>query len=652
MNISKSMFKNLSRCKDFASIYDMYVFRNAHHIKEIEGVDVASIKSAVDTLEDGLFSEEHEKAMEIFNSIFDEETGEDLTISTNAQMEAYAEYFKELEVFAAEYIKNNFDGELVYSEDTKQQKKYEFSVNGNTYYCYLDIYLEAPDGSIKIFEVKATTTNKFYRLGKSLKKQVGDDALGYDKYDSIFYKDEKGILRLKENLDPTLLEDKKYRAYRNKMFDRFGSDGTGKYVYDIAVERYFIENSYKDKKPNIEYYLVVLNGDYIYDGCRDNEGMRLYNQNENGNDLITLVDVSKITEEFLEQIDIDRKKIEDRIEERVIEGRCVGDHCELKKPSECKFKKVCFKNTLCDGSILEYINKKYAFGGKDTGYDSLSVYDLLNQGCYKIDSIPKDYLGKKVNQIQYDCYVCNKTFINEEKITLAIKSLKYPLYHLDFESYGCPFPRYEGEKPYTQSLFQYSLHIEKEPFVCDKEKDHYEFLAKDHSDCRRELCESLIKNIDLSNGGTVIVYNEAFEKTRLKELAKIYPDLAEDLLNIRDHVFDLLFVLKGNSKMFYPLLSNELDSKEKEELAKEINYYHNNLHGSYSIKKVLPIFTDLSYANLEVHNGTEAVYVYGLLPTLTDKEYEEKYLALRKYCQQDTWAMVEVLWGLRREFNI
>lgn len=651
MNISKSMFKNLSRCKDFASIYDMYIFRNAHHIKEIKGEDVKKYKEEVNKLEEGLFSEEHEKAMEIFNSMFDEETGIDLTQTTNAQMEAYAQYFTDLEVFAAEYIKNHFEGEVIYSEDTKQQKKYEFTLNGNTYYCYLDIYLEEPNGDIKVFEVKATTTNKFYKLGKSLEKQVGKDALGVDKYDSIFYKDDKGILRLKEMIEPELLEDKKYMSYRNKMFNRFGSDGTGKYVYDISVERYFIENSLSNDNHNIEYYLVVLNGDYIYNGKMVDE-KRVYETNANGNDLITIIDVTKITEEYLEQIDFERRLIEKRLEERIIEGRCVGKHCELKKPSECKFKKVCFKDTLCDGSILEYINKMYAFGGPGTDFDRLDVYELLNQGCNKIDSIPREYLSKKVNQIQYDCYTTNNTFINEEKITLAIKSLQYPLYHLDFESYGCPFPRYFGEKPYTQSLFQYSLHIEKEPFVCDKERDHFEFLAKDHSDCRRELCESLIKNIDLSNGGTVIVYNEAFEKTRLKELAKIYPDLAKDLLNIRDHVFDLLFVLKGNSKMFLPLLSNELDNKEKEELAKEINYYHNNLHGSYSIKKVLPIFTNLSYADLEVHNGTEAVFVYGILPTLTDKEYENKYLALRKYCQQDTWAMVEVLWGLRRQFKI
>ncbi len=648
MNISKSLFKNLSRCKDFTSIYDMYIFRNAHHIKEIKGEDISKFKESVEQLEEGLFLEEHEKAMEMFCSMFDEETGEDLTITTNAQMEAYAEYFKELEIFAAEYIKKKFKGDIIYSENTKEQKKYEFSINGITYYCYLDIYLET-ETSIKIFEVKATTTTQFYKLGSEIKKGLPVNALGYDRYDSIFVKDAEGILRLKELYDSSKLNDKKYVNNRNKMFERFANNSSGKYIYDISVERYIIEKSLGDSKPNIEYYLVVFNGDYVYDG-KTIDGKRVYETNENGNDLVSIIDVTKITEEYQEKIDLERRQIEEHLQDRIIEGACTSKHCELKKSTECKFKKVCFKNALCDGSILEYIRKKDAFGGKNTDYDKFDVYELINQGCYKIDSIPRDYLGKKANQIQYDCYTTNDTFIDEQKIILAIKSLQYPLYHLDFESYACPFPRYYGEKPYTQSVFQYSLHVEKTPFDCDKEKDHYEFLAKDHGDCRRELCEKMIKDIDLSNGGTVIVYNEGFEKTRLKELAIIYPDLSEGLLNIRDHVFDLLYVLKGNSKMFLNLLP--ADTINLEERAKEINYYHNNLHGSFSIKKVLPIFSDLSYANLDVHNGTEAVYVYGLLPTLTDKEYDDKYLALRKYCQQDTWAMVEVLWGLKNKFNV
>ena len=59
------------------------------------------------------------------------------------------------------------------------------------------------------------------------------------------------------------------------------------------------------------------------------------------------------------------------------------------------------------------------------------------------------------------------------------------------------------------------------------------------------------------------------------------------------------------------------------------------------------IFTDLTYKDLDVQNGTEAILVYGMLPQLTDEEYKNKYQALRVYCRQDTWSMVKILQGLK-----
>ena len=153
----------------------------------------------------------------------------------------------------------------------------------------------------------------------------------------------------------------------------------------------------------------------------------------------------------------------------------------------------------------------------------------------------------------------------------------------------------------------------------------------------------MIEDIDLSKGGTVLVYNQTFEKTRLKELARMFPKYKKELDNINDHVFDLYYVLRGNKNMF--------EGYYTEDEIPSYTYYDNKLHGSFSIKKVLPIFTNLTYKNLEVKNGTEAILTYGMLPTLTPLEYQNKYLALRIYCRQDTWAMVEILRGLRKEIN-
>ena len=103
----------------------------------------------------------------------------------------------------------------------------------------------------------------------------------------------------------------------------------------------------------------------------------------------------------------------------------------------------------------------------------------------------------------------------------------------------------------------------------------------------------------------------------------------------------MLEVLRGSKELF-PYTSRDKPS---------FTYYNNLMHGSFSIKKVLPLFTNLTYTNLDVKNGTEAILTYGMLPFLTTKEYQEKYVALRIYCRQDTWAMVEILKGIREQMK-
>lgn len=653
MNISKTMFKNLIRCPNFASLYDLYLFRNYHHLKTINGVDINITKGLVEDLEDAIFDDENEEIMEIFSHMYDEETGDDLTLITNSQMEAFSHYFTKVEELAGDYIASRFRGNHQYDVDTRKQKKYSFTDGEHYYYCYLDIYSEGEDGKFRVFEVKSTTSSKFFKLGRDRKNKA---KVKSERYESIFVKGNDGIVRLREDysndVSSPLLDGESYNKQRSKLFERYSSDGTGKYVYDLAVQRYIIEksliqNNLQNAIDKFEYYLVVLNGDYLFDGTYiDDEPV--YHRDINNQDLFTIFDLTTITKEMQEKIANEKETIEQYIDQKALTNTCFGKHCERAKSTQCKFKPVCFEPIEKSGSILEYIMKHYAFKD-ESGY--IDVFDLINKGKYKIDDVPYNLLSKKVNRIQYDCYQNNEVYIDLYKIKLALNELKYPLYHLDFETFGCPLPRFYGESPYSQSLFQYSLHVEKEKGVCDKTADHFEFLAPDHEDCRRELIEKLIEDIDLSNGGTVIVYNESFEKTRLKEMAELYTDLAIPIMNIHDHIFDLLYVLKGNKTLFAPLLPLDMPKADLEERAKMINYYHNKLHGSFSIKKVLPIFSPLTYNDLVVKNGTEAVLAYGLLPTYTNEEYKRIYLALRKYCQQDTWAMVEILNGLWKMIN-
>ena len=123
--------------------------------------------------------------------------------------------------------------------------------------------------------------------------------------------------------------------------------------------------------------------------------------------------------------------------------------------------------------------------------------------------------------------------------------------------------------------------------------------------------------------GSVTAYNKSFECTRLKELAETFPNLAEHLLNIRDHIIDLLVPFQSGW------------------------YYNRAMGGSFSIKSVLPaIFPDdpdLDYHNLEgIHNGSEAMNAFAAMEQMTPQERESTRQNLLKYCELDTYAMVKV----------
>ena len=443
---------------------------------------------------------------------------------------------------------------------------------------------------------------------------------------NLFYLDETDILRLEETRNPSLLENKKYLKQRNKLFDRL--DSAGVYVYDLAFQRFIIE----DKTKDAQYFLAVLNHEYVFDGVYIDDKPRYTN------DIIRFVDLSIITLELQEKVENDINIVIERIinddEKRVK----LGKHCQLKKMRECIYKDLCFDMFPKKNSILMYMDKHHGF--KDPEGIKHDYFDLISEGYYKMEDIPDSWLTRKNNRIQRYVAQTKKIHLDERKIEAAIETIQYPIYHLDFESFPCPLPRFKGEKPYYQSLFQFSLHLEREPGVCDKEKDHFEFLASDSTDQRLQLVKKLCEYIKDDNG-SVLVYNEAFEKTRIKELAVMYPKYREKLLLINSRLFDLLHIVKTNTSLFTGLGFNE-------ERAKTVNYYHEDLAGSYSIKKVLPVFSDLTYQGMVVGNGMEAVYAYAGFKNLNKAELEITRSNLKLYCQQDTWAMVEILDKLRK----
>lgn len=600
----------------------------------------------------------------------DEEGEEEFNSAPSPELEALLPYYNQVEDEALKVAKKYFYGTF------QSQKLFEHELNGNTYRCYVDIYNEN-EQEINIIEVKATTSRKYsYWTDKRDKKQglYFSDAHGGNPY-SLFIKD-GNIWRF--NTADSKVNDyalKKFEEKKKYLLDKYRKEG--KYPHDLAFQRFVIEGALRkagDKRP-VNYYLAVLNSEYVYDGAVDENGKCLY-RDVNGQEIITFLELNETTKAYQETILKEIASLENYIftPHDVTKKVDVGKYCAWGEKTECLFWKHCFQ-TLRDVPDTNSANKYLDSNKSFLKWGIEGKYQLINNRYYKLDDVPLEWLKNKKHLIQRDCYDNDTEYIDKEKMQYWFDQLEYPIYHFDFEGFPCPLPRFKGERPYTQSVFEFSLHIEREPGVCDKEKDNFIFLNEEcNDDERKALAEAIVDHFEYNEDGTLkgkmLGQSITYEKGRLEELAALYPEYSAKLLAIRDKSADLLHLLNNNEmyeKMYEKKYGKEEYEKMKKEMKKGVhsgienvnvfNYYHKDLSGGYSIKKTLPLFVPLlTYKGMDVGNGMQAYIAYinydSAQPTFdTLKTKAERREALKRYCQQDTWAMVEILRAVREKIK-
>ena len=607
MHISKTKFINYLRCDRFAALEELYQEKDRAIVSFSDDLE----------LEDLMSAENEAKKSTILDSMYDDDNT-DLIDQDNPQLETMLPYYNAVEMVSGRAISHRFSGETVYSMDTFKQKRFEIEYEGFRLFCFLDGYQEDKK-TIRIFETKATTSKKFIKMHYKNKDKENMPMFEYSS---------EGILKLASDLYEVDSSDfdKKLKTFTDRL------SKVGRYIYDIAYQRYVFEKAHQTDKDR-KYYLAVLNSDYVHDGKTDQQKQPIY-----PDDIITFIDVTSLTQRMIPMIDKDVAEVIMRLNTLNANPVELGPHCQRKDQRQCIFYPVCYKHIPAKNSIFTYMSNHNGF--EDETQEKRKPYALINQGYVNAQDLPKTWLKRPNNIIQRQVMDTDRPYYHHQKIKDGIQALTYPIYHLDFETFPAPLPRFKGETPYMQSLFQFSIHIEHEPGVCDKDQDHYGFLAKNHDDVRVDLIESMLDVIK-DDGGSVLVYNQSFEQTRLKEMAELYPQYSTRLYNIIDRLFDLMHLLRGNKKLYKALGYDE-------EEAGGINFYHNDLNGSFSIKKVLPIFTELSYQTLAIGNGTDALTAYAQFPDMDQKTFEQTYNNLIEYCKQDTWAMVEILDALRK----
>ncbi len=615
MHISKTRFINYIRCNRYVALDEI----------RREKTKAVVAFSEDDDLETLMSEENVAKTQDILDMMTEQnETGEyeDLLVKEDPQMEVMLPYYNQIEIITGKATDHRFDGHAIYSLNTYRQKRFEFEKNGFMFYCFLDGYLEDEE-TIRVFETKATTSRKF--LNMMFKDDDGNKLC-------VFGYSPEGILMLQEDLGYPVNDD--YYKKIKKLSNRLSKEG--RYIYDILYQRYVMEHAVKTDKKQ-KYYLSILNSEYVHDGKVDEKGEPIY-----PDDTVVFVDVTLLTKQLMPVIESDIELVMGRLDRNDASPVSLGPHCQRKDSRQCVFYDICYDKLPAKNSLFVYIDGHHGF--TDPEGVKHERFDLINEGMVDATDIPVSWLSKRPkNVIQREVIETGEPYYDYEKIKAAILSLKYPIYHLDFESFPCPLPRFKGEKPYAQSLFQYSIHVESEPGVCDKDTDNYSFIATTHQDERRALVEGMLDVIK-PDGGSVMAYNISFEKTRIKELAEIFPEYSERLLDIADRLVDLMYFLRGNKKLFKALGFDD-DSGS-------FNFYDNRLNGSFSIKKILPIFSHLSYQGMAVGNGTEALVTYALFPKMDKQTFKTSYHDLLEYCKQDTWAMVEILDKLRKIVGI
>ncbi len=283
----------------------------------------------------------------------------------------------------------------------------------------------------------------------------------------------------------------------------------------------------------------------------------------------------------------------------------VGPHCT--DPITCEFLDRC--NSPRPDDHIGYLPRIQAS----------AVEELVEMGVESIRDIPDDFPLNERQRRACTSVQTGKPWFSTD-LGEELGALKYPLCFMDFETINPPIPRFAGMRPYDQIPFQWSVHVQRKPGT---EPEHFEFLATDTNDPRREFITSLCPV--LGERGSIVVYS-AFESQRLAELAAWLPEFSGRIKEIQRRLWDLLPVIRKHT-------------------------YHPKFAGSYSIKNVLPALVPaMTYEGMEVADGTDAGLAWESLVrgNLDQAEQDRITKALLEYCAQDTLALVKLVTKLNR----
>ncbi len=263
----------------------------------------------------------------------------------------------------------------------------------------------------------------------------------------------------------------------------------------------------------------------------------------------------------------------------------IGLHCF--EPRDCPFLERCWPQSRDHIYQLIGVGPKRAAG-------------YLSRGIHWIRDLPQTEKLNFTQKRQLKAMAADSLVV-EPTLARELEPFTGRLGFLDFETIMRAIPVWPGMAPWQQAAAQFSYH-ELQP---DGTYTHAEHLAEGPGDARPRLVEAMVRAT--AQADRVVMYT-AFEKTRIRELQRDVPDLADELAALEAKLLDL-----------HPVVKNCV--------------YHPEFRGSFSLKYILtPLVPDLTYNDLVIVDGRVASVEIARLLFVADKIPRPRRIACGRTC--------------------
>ena len=373
------------------------------------------------------------------------------------------------------------------------------------------------------------------------------------------------------------------------------TDATKKYGLDLAVQYYAMTDAMSDGDLNISsFQLLTLDP--------QTSGVGIDGLNFRRTEMLPAI------REMQSSIGVIAEEIQDLLSSPYEPEINMGLHC--KKNGGCPFITHCKQGS---DDLFAFELPGYAGNWRKIPKLEKTQYPLQLQT--PVAQIADDLLPNKLFKTIQLAERNQQHSLNIENSQQTLRKHRPPYGYLDFEFTALPYSPAEGISVGERIPFQYVLY--RKTTDTDLKPHVSEYLNIEDPDPRRAFAEKLIA--DCTGLNTIFVYNKAAEAGIIKQLIRIYPDLNIQLSDILIIMVDLLDVVREN-------------------------YYHPDMMGSYSLKKVLPTI-GITYDDLPLQGGNDAQLNYLMAryaPENLTSPLDVIKTRLSAYCDRDTFGLVKL----------